>query len=135
MRRPIAKGLMGFLLSISLAVAATACGGDDPTDLQSEGTGSDEDTPNAVVIATDFEFSVDDLEVKAGDFILEFDNQGESAHTYSVYKDAEYSDLAETTGNLNAGQRNRYDMSLTAGSYFVRCDVHPTQMQGTLVAE
>ena len=122
-------------IGLFVAVAAVACGGDDPTDLESEGSGSDDDTPNYSVIATDFAFSVEELEVTAGEFILEFDNQGEAAHTYSIYTDEEYTDLAETTGNQNAGERNRHEMSLDAGEYFVRCDVHPTQMEGTLVAE
>jgi plastocyanin len=114
--------------------AVVACGGDDPTDLQSEGAGSDEDTPNHVVIATDFAFSVQDLDVTAGEFILEFDNQGDVSHTYSIYSDEAYTDLAESTGNVNAGERNRFEMSLDAGDYFVRCDVHPTQMEATLTA-
>ena len=126
-------GLCG--IGLGVALAAAACGGDDPTDLQSEGSGSDDDTPNYSVIATDFAFSVDALDVAAGEFILEFDNQGETPHTYSIYTDAEYTDLAETTGNQNGGERNRHEMSLDAGDYFVRCDVHPTQMEATLTAE
>jgi plastocyanin len=135
MLKQLFVGVMVLGLSAFAAGATVGCGGDDPTDLESEGTGSDDDTPNYTVIATDFEFSVDELEVAAGEFILEFDNQGEVAHTYSIYTDAEYSDLAETTGNQNAGERNRHEMSLDAGEYFVRCDVHPTQMEATLVAE
>jgi plastocyanin len=133
--KQVFKGFGVLAAAAVLAVAVTACGGDDPTDLESEGSGSDNDTPNYTVIATDFEFSVDELEVQAGEFILEFDNQGDTPHTYSVYTDAEYTDLAESTGNQNAGERNTHEMSLDAGNYFVRCDVHPTQMEATLVAE
>ena len=134
MFRRVVRGLGLVVGATALAVAVAACGGDDPTDLQSEGSGSDDDTPNYSVIATDFAFSVSDLEVNAGDIILEFDNQGAVAHTYSVYRDAGYTDLAESTGNQNAGERNRFEFSFEPGDYFVRCDVHPTQMEATLTA-
>ena len=127
--------LMSGVVGLVLAMAMAACGGDDPTDLQSEGSGSDGSTPNYTVIATDFAFSVEELKVKSGDIIIEFDNQGEQTHTFSIYNDAEYTDLAETTGNLNGGERNQHDISLDAGTYFARCDIHPTQMEASVVAE
>ncbi len=122
-------------VALTFAVAMAACGGEDPTDLESEGAGSDGSTFNYTVVATDFAFNVDELKVKPGDFIIEFDNQGDQTHTFSVYKDAGYTDLAETTGNLNGGERNQHDFSLEAGTYFARCDIHPTQMTASVVAE
>jgi plastocyanin len=126
---------MTLLLVCSVAAAAlVACGGDE--DVESEGgEGGSDSTPEYVVVAKDFEYSVADLEVQAGEFVLELNNQGSAPHTFSIYRDADYSDLAETTGQVNGGVDQRFDMSLESGTYFVHCDVHPTQMKATVVAK
>jgi plastocyanin len=117
-----------------LSLGMVACGDDDE---ESEGGGGNgnSDAAEYVVVARDFEYSVDEMEVVAGDIVIEFNNQGSAPHTFSIYADEAYTDLAETTGQVNGGVIERFDMSLEAGDYFVRCDVHPSQMTATLTAE
>ena len=126
--------VMAFVVAGSLVgLALVGCGGDE--DIESQDLEDNENTADYVVVARDFEFSIEEPEIGAGDFTLEFNNQGSTAHTFSIYRDADYTDLAETTGQVNGGVVQRFDMSLEAGNYFVRCDVHPTQMTATLVAQ
>jgi plastocyanin len=135
------KRLLMTGLTVGLSAFATmmvACGDDesnpDAIDEESEGVGSDENTNDYTIIATDFAFSTDHLEVDAGDVIFELDNQGSATHTLSIYRDEDCTDLATSTGNVDPGVNFEHPASLDVGDYFVRCDVHPSQMEMTMTA-
>lgn len=105
------------------------------------GSDSDDEEPTPTsggelpVIAKEFEFLPIEQRVEAGDVVVQFENQGEERHTYSIYRDAAYEDLVDTTTGVNPGSRTELELSLEPGEYFVRCDLHPTEMQASLTAE
>lgn len=91
----------------------------------------------AVAIAADqLSFDRDVLEVPAGQsFDLAFENRSSIPHNVAVYTD-EAADEALFVGEVFAGPRVVTEVvpALDPGSYFFRCDVHPTQMTGTVEA-
>jgi plastocyanin len=40
-----------------------------------------------------------------------------------------------STGNIPGGTVGEFTVSLEAGDYFFRCELHPSQMQGTITAQ
>jgi plastocyanin len=94
--------------------------------------------PEALVqiAANNLAFDTDTLNVPAGEeFVIEFDNQEDVPHNVAIYSGE---DLAEAffQGEVFNGPATRdYEVeALEAGEYFFQCDVHPAQMQGTVVA-
>lgn len=82
-------------------------------------------------------FATGSLTAPAGmPFALRFDNREALPHNVSIYADATAS-RSLFIGATFAGPRTRsYAVpALEAGSYFFRCDVHPTTMTGTLATE
>jgi plastocyanin len=60
-------------------------------------------------------------------------------HNFALYKtkadaDADKDEIA-STDICTAPCKQTVDVNLTAGNYFFHCDVHPTQMMGTLTAK
>jgi plastocyanin len=90
----------------------------------------------ARVVAGQLAFDRNQLEVSAGQPItIVFDNSDPGVpHNVSVYRDSSASG-ALFAGEVVTGPRTiTYSVDpLEAGSYFFRCDVHPTTMTGTLV--
>ncbi|HET7727565.1 MAG TPA: cupredoxin domain-containing protein [Candidatus Limnocylindrales bacterium] len=130
-------------LAASLALAAAtlvlaACSSSaptpaDPTTAPSTSAGNG-DAP--IVIARDLAFTTTELEVPAGqEFSLVFDNQEGPPHNVAIYTDESASQQV-FVGEIFSGPATRtYSVpALAPGSYFFRCDVHPS-MQGTVVAQ
>jgi plastocyanin len=90
-----------------------------------------------VSIAADgLAFSTDALSVSADrELTMAFDNEEAVPHNVAIYGDESASDPV-FTGEVITGPRTVvYEIpALGAGEYFFRCDVHPTQMTGTLEA-
>jgi plastocyanin len=153
-----------LLLTVLLAGAAIACGGDDeadtgtPSATSAAPTREDEDTPDATaddtgspttgatgalddevqVQAADFSFDPDNFTVPAGVPVkIEVRNSGAFPHTLTVYSDEEYTTevAGADTGNIEASEDADFTTTLEAGQYFFRCDIHPTQMEGDLTAQ
>ena len=62
-----------------------------------------------------------------------FDNKDTIPHNVAIYTDSAATD-ALFTGDPDAGGTTNYDVKpLDAGTYFFRCDFHPTTMTGTFV--
>ncbi len=81
-------------------------------------------------------FSTDALSVPADeDLTMAFENAEAVPHNVAIYRDESAMDPA-FTGEVITGPRTvAYEVpALEAGEYFFRCDVHPTQMTGTLEA-
>ena len=60
-------------------------------------------------------------------------------HNFALYKtkadaDADKDEIAKTD-ICTAPCKQTADVNLTAGEYFFHCDVHPSQMTGTLTAK
>ena len=83
-------------------------------------------------------FAETELAVPAGAPIeLSFDNQEQSVqHNVSVWEVEDFSGTPLFSGELVTGPSTvEYSIQgLTAGTYYFRCDVHPTTMTGTIVA-
>jgi plastocyanin len=100
-------------------------------------TSSSAPPPGSVrVVAKAFAFDPTTLHASAGKaFVIDFDNEDAGVpHNVSVYRDASAS-AALFTGELVTGPKTvQYHVgSLAAGTYFFRCDVHASQMKGTVV--
>jgi plastocyanin len=95
--------------------------------------------PGAVVItAHQLAFNQKTVDAPAGKaFDIQFDNQATGIpHNVSVYTDSS-AKTALFTGPIVTGPKTvtYHVKALDPGSYFFRCDVHPTQMTGTLVVK
>ena len=83
-------------------------------------------------------FDTDCLAAPAGKpFTIVFDNQDPSIpHNLSIYTDEECDHVAVHGGHRDRSRRGHVHVdALEAGTYFFRCDVHPTTMTGTFVVE
>jgi plastocyanin len=92
--------------------------------------------PNSPTIATkDIKFDRPELDVPAGrPFTLVYENQESTAHNVAIYTDAS-AGTSLFKGAIYGGPATHvYAVpALPAGTYYFRCDVHPT-MNGTVVA-
>ena len=90
------------------------------------------------IIARQLSFDEKTVNAPAGKaFDLQFDNQAAGVpHNVSVYTDSS-AKTALFTGQIVTGPKTvtYHVKALDPGSYFFRCDVHPTQMTGTLVVK
>ena len=143
--------LTGALLALALLTAACGGGGGDTTPTEepttSEPTAT---TPEPTETGTDdgegieleaenSEFSTDEITVAAGsDVVIDFKNQDSLPHNFSVY-DSEDAEEVVFRGDTVRGPEGEitYEFTApeTAGTYFFRCDVHPTDMTGDFVVE
>jgi plastocyanin len=81
-------------------------------------------------------FSTDVLSVPADrEFTVAFDNEEAVPHNVAIYRDESASDPL-FVGEVITGPRTvvYHVPALQAGEFFFRCDIHPTQMTGTLEA-
>ena len=106
------------------AAAATAAGG-GPQTLD-------------IAAVASLKFDKSDLTAKAGGTItVRFDNRDNGIpHNFAVYKDSSAGQTL-SQGQICTGPcKGEVTLTgLTAGRYFFRCDVHPTQMTGTLTVQ
>jgi len=74
------------------------------------------------------------LEAPAGQpFDVEFrNNDSGTMHNFSVYTDESAAEALYTGGFFSSGSQTEHVPALDAGTYFFRCDAHPTTMKGEL---
>jgi len=94
------------------------------------------------LIAKNIKFDQDTLTVPAGSSVkLTVDNQDASiTHNFALYTSKEAaaggeSAIAKTKFELGPVQQTLVFNAPEAGSYFFRCDVHPTTMTGTFIVQ
>ncbi|MEX2237353.1 MAG: cupredoxin domain-containing protein [Dehalococcoidia bacterium] len=90
--------------------------------------GRDEGT--LVVTAEDNRFIEEELHAPAGEEVtLELFNNGAALHNWSVPSEGIATEL------INGGESGTVTFTLDAGEYDYVCEVHPQEMQGTLIVE
>lgn len=113
-----------------------AAGGEEPTPVAGAPT-----APGAtVIVAKNILFDQKELRVPAGEpFIVLMRNEDAGVpHNWALYTDdsATQPVVGANEGICTGPCEDEVEVpALDPGSYFFRCDVHPTQMTGTLVAE
>ena len=138
--------VIGAVLAVS-GGALAACGSHDNTSTtttsaasRSGGSSSTAAGPEIKMVpSTKFENT--DITVDAGKTVtITVNNQDTGVrHNFALYKtkedaDANNDELAKTD-ICTAPCVQTADVNLTAGKYFFHCDVHPSQMAGTLTAK
>jgi len=126
-----------------LALGLTACGGADDAGLEPEataGTASAQTLPSqsgdsartsapassattstaVTVTAVDFELQTDQDSFLAGDYTIEFVNEGSSTHDLTVERNGERIDAAEA---VDPGQTSTFTVTLEPGRYLFYCSV------------
>ena len=119
------------MAAVALAATVfTACGDDDdpvPEAAQSPTTSSSvplaTTAPPSPIVIRDFSFS--NLEAKAGSRIL-VQNTGQQVHTLTAQ------DNRFDTGQIQPGRNVELSVPSVAGTYRVRCTIHPDRMTGEL---
>jgi plastocyanin len=93
------------------------------------------------IIAKDIKFNLSELTVDVGSaYTLTLDNQDAGVqHNWSLYENERAASrnaqsLAATPLKLGPSKDSTTFSVSKAGTYFFRCDVHPTTMTGTLLA-
>lgn len=89
------------------------------------------------VTAKSISFDTDCLAAPGGEeFSIRFENQDALPHNLAIYESPAAQKSLFVGEIINGPKTVTYTVSgLEAGTYFFRCDVHPTQMTGTFVAE
>lgn len=104
-----------------------------------EGESARPTQPQVIEIgAANIAFDKTQLTVKAGkESVIEFDNREAQPHNVAIFAGSDALGEKLFTGEIITGPKSIvYQVpALPAGSHFFRCDVHPTQMTGTIVAE
>lgn len=91
--------------------------------------GGGEGTPLDIT-ATDNEFSTSEMRAAAGEITLDLTNDGSALHNWAVPDEDVATDLIE------GGSSTSVTFTISEpGEYDYQCDVHPTEMQGTLIVE
>jgi plastocyanin len=147
------------LICILLGTLAVACGddgdnGSTDTPTATEAAGAT-DTPSesadatttaaptgdgasaVTITARDFSFDPSDPTAQAGSTSVTLENEGSSSHTLTFYSDEARTTAIEgaDTGSVSGGDSASFDVDLAAGTVYFQCDIHPSQMQGTIEVE
>ena len=136
----------GALLSVSLSLVAVlaACSGGDGAS-PSDAASSDDNTAGGTVSvidgtlaisADDLAFDANVIQATAGEaFTVTFTNNEAAVHNFSVYTEAGGDEIA--IGDvIGEGETDEIEVpALEPGEYFFVCDVHATEMTGTIVVE
>ncbi|HYH28284.1 MAG TPA: cupredoxin domain-containing protein [Actinomycetota bacterium] len=137
--------MLRLLMLVLCTVLLAACGGgEEPaeppvtvTDTATETPSSPSATATGDAIEVEAEnvaFETDSIEAPAGSTVaIEFKNRDSVPHNMAFYTDESASEeifQGETITGPDAEVVYTFDAPAEAGSYFFRCDVHPT-MNGT----
>ncbi len=123
-------------LSTATAAAVQPTAAAPPGTQQPSGGGA-----SVTIVAKNLAFDQTDITVKAGQEVtVTFDNQDNGIpHNIHFAMDSGYSQTIDNAKTDVATGPAKQTLTFTApaqpGSYFFRCDVHPTQMKGTLTVQ
>jgi plastocyanin len=123
-------GVVGLLVILYFMMFKPSLG------LSPEPEGPAPSTADVSIAADALAFSTDTLSAPAGEgFTIAFENEEAVPHNVAIYRDRTATDPLFTGETITGPRTVTYQVpELEAGGYFFRCDVHPTQMTGTLEA-
>jgi plastocyanin len=130
--------LVALILVFGAMLAACTGGGDETepagTDGGTGGTATVENGAVEISAEQPLTFSVDTIEAPAGEaFTITLVNNDTAPHNISIYSEEGGEQLA-LGDTAEAGQTVTTEVpALDAGEYFFVCDIHPSDMTGTLV--
>ncbi len=135
-------GGFGMLLLLAVALVPTAIGGGVAAGIiptaEEEGHG-DEAKPAVVeIVAAQLAFGKKELKLPAPEATIRLRNEDTVPHNVSIYSGENVSNAKTLLQGriINGGENIDYKVDLPGpGSYFFRCDVHPTTMTGQVVVE
>jgi plastocyanin len=88
------------------------------------------------LVADDLTFDTTEITVPAGaEVAINFDNQDGSPHNFALYADAPAQEPVFVGEIVTGGQAVEYRFTAPdePGTYFFRCDVHPSTMTGDFI--
>jgi len=99
-----------------------------------DATGGGGEAETVTLTAKNLEFVETSLEAPAGSaFDIAFENQDSGTmHNVSIYTDESAKDSLYMGEFFSSGTQTEHVPALEAGTYYFRCDVHPTTMNGDL---
>jgi len=101
----------------------------------SDATAAPAQPSEITLVASSVRFEQRSLAAPAGEVTIAFDNRDQGvSHNVHVFRgnDASGDDIGATEIETGAIRQTLALGDLAAGSYFYQCDVHPSQMTGTL---
>ncbi len=91
---------------------------------------------SATITAKDVKFDTDQLNLAAGSVTITFQNQDTGVpHNFAIYRDQGYADKVGATNITVGPDTQQLTVTLDPGTYYFRCDVHPTQMTGKVTVQ
>ena len=127
------KGVLALIVSLTLVVAACSSPASPPS-----GTSSGKPV-QLKVTAQNFAFDTKTITVPAGAAVtITFVNNDASAvHNIAIYNDSTAATSIFKGENITGPKTTTYQFTAPSksGTYFFRCDAHPTIMTGSFVVE
>ena len=126
------------VLAAAAALLLTGCGGTTDEETSAPASPSTESAPPSsasseapaespaeaggtiTVTGVDFDFELDSTELAAGDYEIEFVNEGDASHNVVVELDGE--DIAASEV-INGGDNSTFEVTLEPGEYVFYCSV------------
>ncbi len=142
---PVDKMVMGMLVSV-LAIAFVFAfinvedGGGEGEAVAASPSPEGSPAPGGglqIVAVPVNKFEQSELTVPAGEEVtVTLDNRDTGQlHNWAVYQDESAGERLFTTGICPGPCQEKVTFTVDAGEYFFRCDIHPVQMTGTLIAK
>ncbi len=126
------RGIFRVAITISVAVVAVSCGGGG--EVQDGGGGG----TTVQLTASNTSFDTEEITLTAGaETTIQFDNQDQGLpHNFALYEDESAATAIFQGDTIEGPDTTEYTFTAPdPGTYFFRCDVHPTQMMGTAIVE
>ncbi len=128
-----------IILVVVLLLVVSACSSSNSSSRAPSNTSAGGGTQTVDLTAQNLAFDKSSITVKAGSQVtINFNNKDSGIqHNFSVYNDSSASKSIFTGKMVTGPATTTYTFTAPsqAGTYFFRCDVHPTQMTGQFIVQ